>query len=60
METLDFEVPDVPVEYASVSVDKMVVVLDPEVLEDLVHGLHHRAVKFGALDWFERADLGVG
>ena len=38
-------------------VDEVVVVLEAEVLEDLVHRLRHRAVELGTLHRFVRADL---
>ena len=38
-------------------VDEVVVVLEAEVLEDLVHRLRHRAVEFGALHRLVWADL---
>ena len=51
------KVPDIPVENVSMCVDKVVVVLESEVLEDLVHGLGHVAVELRALDRLVRADL---
>ena len=38
-------------------VDEVVVVLEAEVLEDLVHRLRHRAVELGTLHRLVRADL---
>ena len=49
--------PDVPVEDVPVRVDKVVVVLEPEVPEDLVKRLRHGAVELGTLDRLERTDL---
>ena len=52
-----YGVPDIPVEDVAVCIDEVVVVLQPEVFEDLVHGLRHAAVKLWALDWLVRANL---
>ena len=38
-------------------VDEVMVVLEAEVLEDLVHRLRHRAVELGTLHRLVRADL---
>ena len=53
----DFGLPDVSVKDAPVGVDKVMVVLEPEMFEDFVHWLFHRTIKLRALNRFERTHL---
>ena len=48
---------DITVEDAAVRIDEMVMMFQPEMLEDLVHRPRFVAIEFGALDRFEGANL---
>ena len=48
---------DITVEDAAVRIDEMVMMFQPEMLEDLVHWTRFVAIEFGALDRLEGANL---